>query len=117
MLFIVAAGCRRLGRIGADRLHIAGNLPDLFGRHLVAERGHAVRPSVADRGVDRDTFGTVIPPAIEKSWTDAALSIAVAGLAAEPGIQPLALTEIIGVVLVGLIQCEIDFRWGAADAV
>ena len=40
-----------------------------------------------------------------------------AGLAAEPGIEPLALAEIVGVGLVGLAEREIDFGRRAADAV
>src|SRR4051812_31730244 len=49
LLFVVAAGSCCLYRIRPDGLHIAGELPDLLGRHLVPKCGHAMRTAIADR--------------------------------------------------------------------
>ena len=73
--------------------------------------------AVADRGEDGHHVRTVIPPAIEEGRSRSALPVSVAGFAAKPGIQPLALREIVGVGLVRLVQREIDVRRRATDAV
>src|SRR5947209_784198 len=117
LLFITAAGRRRLGRIGAERLHVAGKLPDLLGRHLAAECRHAMRPAVPDRCEDRHHFRTVIPPAVKKGRSGPASAIPVTGPAAKPRIEPLALAQVVGVGLIGLVESKIDLRRSAADTI
>src|SRR5947209_15335101 len=117
LLLVVAAGRRRLRAMGAHALHVPGELPNLLGGHLVAKRRHPMRTAVADRGKNRYRFRAVIPPAVEERRPDAALPVAVTALAGKPGIQPLALREIVGVGLVRLVQREIDVRRRATDAV
>src|SRR3954464_9826389 len=64
MLFVVAAGGGGFCAIRADGLHIAGELPDLLGRHPVGESWHSMRPAVANGSKDRYHIGTVVPPAV-----------------------------------------------------
>src|SRR3569833_1193504 len=117
LLLVVAARSGGLAFVGADGLHIARKLPDLIRRQLAAEGWHSVRPPVPDRGEDRHHLGPVIPPAVEESGTGAATAVTMAALAAEPGIEPLTLAEIVGVGLVRLPQHEIDVWGGASDPI
>src|SRR4051794_3237790 len=80
LLLVVTARRRGFRPPGADGLHIAGKLPDLLGRHLLAEGRHSVRPAVADRCDDRHHFQAVIPPAVEKRRSGTALSVRMTAL-------------------------------------
>src|SRR5581483_57088 len=83
-----------------ERLHVARELPDLLDRQLVAEGWHAVRASVADGGDEVDQIGAVEPIAVDQRRPGAAAALGVTSAAVEPGIEPLALAELIGVALV-----------------
>ena len=107
---VVAAGRSGLRRQRPEGPDVAGQLPDLVRRQPVAEGRHAAGPAVADRDEDRDRDRAVAPPAIHQRRSERAAAIGMAAVAVEPGVEPLALAELIGVGLRRVAECAIDRR-------
>src|SRR5581483_7384074 len=101
---VIAGGSRRLGRIGPDGLYVPGELPDLLRRQSIPEGRHSARTAVPDGDKDGDDVRPVTPPTVQESRTRFASSVGVATVAIEPGVELLALTQVVSVGGVGLAE-------------